>query len=119
MLIKRGHAVIKPEDIIEKFTVEELCQTADDYFKSMSNPLPVMAKPFNSIVEAPEVLQNMGPLLSGLHIGKTMTVLEFAAGTCWFARYLNQLQCQTIACDVSETALDMGKRLFAEYPIIG
>jgi len=48
-----------------------------------------------------------------------MTVLEFASGTCWLSRYLNQLQCQTISCDVSQTALDIGQRLFTEYPIIG
>jgi ubiquinone/menaquinone biosynthesis C-methylase UbiE len=48
-----------------------------------------------------------------------MTVLEFAAGTCWFSRYLSQLQCRTISCDVSSTALEIGKRLFEEFPIIG
>jgi ubiquinone/menaquinone biosynthesis C-methylase UbiE len=47
-----------------------------------------------------------------------MTVLDFAAGTCWLSRLLNQLQCQTISCDVSAAAaLEHGKRLFSEYPV--
>lgn len=111
--------VIDPNDIIKNYTVEELSQTAEDYFKSISNPTPQMAKPFDSLLDAPELLQNMGSLLSGLQLAKTMTVLEFAAGTCWFSRYLTQLQCKTISCDVSHTALEIGKRLFNEFPIVG
>ncbi|MCW6037306.1 class I SAM-dependent methyltransferase [Spirulina subsalsa FACHB-351] len=111
--------MINPKDIIKNVSVEELCKTADLYFKSIQNPIPQMGKPFSSIIEAPELLCNMGNLLSGLHLGKTMTVLEFAAGTCWFSRYLNQLQCQTICCDASATALEIGKKLFLDYPIIG
>lgn len=111
--------MINPKDIINKLSVEELSKTADDYFKAIQNPIPQMAKPFSSLVEAPEILKNMGDLLSGLHLGKTMLVLEFAAGTCWFSRYLNQLQCRTVSCDVSEAALEIGKRLFSEFPIIG
>ncbi|WP_017302682.1 class I SAM-dependent methyltransferase [Spirulina subsalsa] len=111
--------MINPKDIIKNISVEDLCKTADLYFKSIQNPIPQMGKPFSSIIEAPEILYNMANILSGLHLGKTMTILEFAAGTCWFSRYLNQLQCQTICCDVSETALEIGKKLFLEYPIIG
>ncbi|MBL7061071.1 MAG: class I SAM-dependent methyltransferase [Actinobacteria bacterium] len=111
--------MINPKDLIKKLTVEELCLTADNYFKSISDPTPQMAKPFSFLLETPELLQNMGLLLSELRLGKTMTVLEFGAGTCWFSRFLNQLQCQTISCDASKTALEIGRRLFAEFPIIG
>jgi ubiquinone/menaquinone biosynthesis C-methylase UbiE len=111
--------MINPKDLIETLSVEDLCQTADAYFKSIHDPTPQMGKPFSSLIEAPDILQNMGHILSGLRLGKTMTVLEFAAGTCWFSRYLNQSQCRTISCDVSVAALEIGKRLFSEYPIIG
>ena len=104
---------------MKKFSVEELCQTADDYYKSISDPTAQMAKPFGSLSEAPYILLNMGHLLSGLRLGKTMTILDFAAGVCWLSRYLSQLQCKTISCDVSKTALEIGKRLFREYPNIG
>ena len=56
--------MINSKDIIEKFTVEELCQTADSYFNSISDPTPLMAKPFSSFIEAPAILQNMGLILS-------------------------------------------------------
>ena len=65
------------------------------------------------------MLRNVGLLLSGLHLGKTMTVLDFGAGTCWLSRMLGQLQCEVIACDVSQTALEIGERLFTELPLMG
>ncbi len=112
--------MIDPKEIIKELTVEELCETAEDYFASKAkNPIPLMAKPFSSLLETPEILQNMGLLLSGLNLAKTMTVLEFGSGTCWFSRYLNQAQCVTISCDASKTALDIGKRLFKESPVVG
>jgi len=111
--------VINPKDIINKTSVEELCLAADNYFKSITDLIPQISKPFSSLIETPALLQNMGILLSELHLGKTMVVLDFGAGTCWFSRFLNQLQCQTISCDVSKTALEMGKYLFAKFPIVG
>ena len=110
--------MINPKDIIERFTTEELCQTADNYYKSISDPTVQMAKPFSSLTEAPQILKNMGLLLSGLRLGKTMTILDFAAGVCWFSRFLSELHCQTISCDVSKTALEIGERLFREHPTI-
>ena len=99
--------------------MEQLCATADRYFKSLSDPVPWMSKPFSSFLEAPEMLQTLGVLLSGLHLAKTMTVLDFGAGSCWLSRMLTQLHCQAIACDVSSTALDIGKQLYSRSPILG
>lgn len=115
----RGTSRINPKDIIDRLTVEDLSLTADNYFSSISDVTPHMSKPFSSLIESPQILENMGLLLSGLQLGKTMKILEFGAGTCWFSRYLNQLQCQTISCDVSRTALEIGRRLFKEFPIVG
>jgi SAM-dependent methyltransferase len=111
--------MISPQQIITNYSVEELCETADKYFQLIRDPSPQMAKPFSSLVEAPEILQNIGQLLSGLHLAKTMSVLDFCAGTCWLSRFIMQLQCSVICCDVSKAALNIGKRLFEEYPIVG
>ena len=111
--------MIDPRDVMRRYTVEELCETADQYFRLVSDPTPLMSKPFTFLHETPVALQNLGLLLSGLHLGKTMTVLDFGAGTCWLSRFLTQLNCQTICCDASPTALDIGRRLFEEYPLIG
>lgn len=99
--------------------MEELCFTADEYFKHLRDPTSWMVKPFYSLVEAPALLQNTGLLLSGLNLGKTMTVLDFGAGSCWFSRILCQLQCNTISCDVSNAALEIGQRLFRDLPPLG
>lgn len=104
---------------MRQYSVEELCETADAYYRAVTDPTPLMSKPFTFLHEAPEALQNLGLLLSGLHLGKTMTVLDFGAGTCWLSRFLIQLNCQAICCDASPAALAIGKRLFEELPLIG
>jgi len=111
--------MIDPKELIGKLTVEELCDTAEEYYKNQADINYLLAKPFYNQIEIPEMLQTMGILLSGLYLGKTMKVLDFGAGSCWFSRLLNQMQCQTISTDASKTALEIGKRLFREHPIVG
>ena len=110
---------IRPADIIARYSVEDLVETADDYYRGIADPTALMSRPFAYLHEAPVMLQNLGALLAGLQLGKTMTVLEFGAGTCWLSRCLAQLNCRPICCDASKAALDIGRRLFAEYPLIG
>ena len=88
---------IKPADIIARYSVEELIETADDYYRGMTDATALMSRPFAYLHEAPVMLQNLGALLAGLQLGKTMTVLEFGAGTCWLSRILAQLHCRPIA----------------------
>ncbi len=76
-----------------------------------------MTKPFASLVEAPDALCKLGHLLAALHLGRTMTVLDFGAGPCWLSRFLTLLGCQTISLDVSTTALDLGRKLFNAWPV--
>jgi SAM-dependent methyltransferase len=112
-------ATIKPADVIARYSVEELIATADAYYRGVSDPTPLMSRPFGFLHEAPVMLQSLGALLGGLQLGKTMMVLDFGAGPCWLSHHLAQLQCQPVCCDVSNAALDIGRRLFAEYPPIG
>jgi SAM-dependent methyltransferase len=113
------HTLVRPGDVIERFTLEELSETADEYYRRIPDPSPLMAKPFASIHEAPEMLENLGRLLSGLRLGRTMTVLDFGAGTCWLSRIITELRCRAICVDTSATALAIGRRLFAEHPPLG
>jgi SAM-dependent methyltransferase len=110
---------ITPAELIARHTVEELIEAADEYYRGISDPTPLMGRPFSYLHEAPVMLQSMGALLGGLQLGKTMTVLDFGSGTCWLSRYVAQLNCQPICCDASTAALDLGRRLFAEHPPIG
>jgi ubiquinone/menaquinone biosynthesis C-methylase UbiE len=104
---------------MQRLSVEALCETADKYYLSILDPVEQMGKPFSNPLDAPEMLVNLGQLLSGLRLTKSMTVLDFAAGTCWLSRFLNQMQCVTISLDASKAALAIGERLFNEYPIVG
>jgi cyclopropane fatty-acyl-phospholipid synthase-like methyltransferase len=100
--------------IIDK-PVEYYCRTAEEYYKKLPRPNAMLHKPFTSLVEASEMLTKLGPLLEGLQLGKKMTVLDFGAGTCWLPHFLALLDCRTICLDVSETALQLGERLFREW----
>lgn len=111
--------LIRPEDVIEKLGVEGLCQSAEEYFSTITDITPLMNKPFHSIAEGPYLLCKLGLLLSGLRLGKGMTILDFGAGSCWVSRFLNELSCATISLDPSPTALEIGKKLFKQLPIIG
>ena len=105
--------------LLKELTVEELCETAENYFARINDPEYQLAKPFGSITECPELLLCLAQVLHGLRPAPGMTVLDFGAGTCWTSRFLTQLGCRVIAMDVSPSALEIGKRLFERQPVIG
>jgi SAM-dependent methyltransferase len=109
-------SVIDPKEVMRRFSVEALNETADEYYRVMDDPDLTLRKPFQSVNESPEMLENLGALLGGLHLGKAMTVLDFGAGTCWLSRLIAKLNCAVICCDPSTTALEIGRRFFAEHP---
>jgi len=74
--------LIDPKERISALSVERFCATADRPFAGITDPLPQMAKPFGNLVEAPDNLYNLGLLLGGLRLGRTMRVVDFGAGTC-------------------------------------
>lgn len=111
--------LISPADVLRTLSVQDLINTAEEYYRRIPDPTPLMSKPFTYWHEGPQMLQDLGLLLSGMHIGKTMTVLDFGAGTCWLSRILAQLNCQPISCDVSSSALEIGRQLFERAPLIG
>lgn len=96
--------------------VEHYCDTAEQYYRVLPHPSTLLHKPFASLIEASNSLAKLGPLLEGLQLGKGMTVLDFGAGTCWLSRFLSLLGCRCICLDVSRTALELGERLFREWP---
>jgi ubiquinone/menaquinone biosynthesis C-methylase UbiE len=105
--------------LMKELSVEELCQTAEDYFKQIPSWDYHMALPFTGIDETPEMLIHFAQLLQGLRPLPGMTVLDFGAGSCWTSRYLTQMGYEVIALDVSATALKMGEELFRRQPVFG
>ena len=109
-------SLIDPKEVMRRYSVAELNETADEYYRVMQDPDLTLRKPFQSVNETPEMLENLGALLGGLHLGKAMTVLDFGAGTCWLSRLIAKLNCAVICCDPSTAALDIGRRFFEEHP---
>lgn len=106
-------------DLIERLSIEELSQTAENYFARLSSWEPALAKPFFSMHEAPELLVDVGALLSGLELVHGMTVLDFGAGSGWLSWMLSQLGCRAILTDVSATALRIAEERYRRFPILG
>jgi len=109
-------SLIDPRDVMRRYSVEELNETADEYYRVMQDPELTLRKPFQSVNETSEMLENLGALFGGLHLGQAMTVLDFGAGTCWLSRLIAKLHCAVICCDPSAAALDIGRRFFEEHP---
>jgi SAM-dependent methyltransferase len=106
-------------ELVEQTTIEALNQAAEAYFASLTNWDHQLTKPFSQAHEAPTLLMDMSILMQGLHLTAGTTVLDFGAGTGWFARFLTQLGCRVILLDVSATALKMARELYERQPIIG
>ncbi|HEY3024872.1 MAG TPA: glycosyltransferase [Pyrinomonadaceae bacterium] len=104
---------------IEEVSVEELCQTAEEFFARLDNWDYLHAKPFAAIGETPELLINFAQVLQGLNLLPGMTILDFGAGSCWTSRFLSQLGLEVIALDVSKSALEIGQELYKRLPVIG
>jgi ubiquinone/menaquinone biosynthesis C-methylase UbiE len=98
-----------------------LLEAAEGEYQKMASAdyQHVAALPFGNPIGAPTHLYNLAFLMAGLHLARTMRVLDFGAGSCWLSRHLNEMGCATVSLDPSRTALEMGKRVFEEYPPIG
>jgi len=102
------------------FTVEELSRTAEDYYRTtLEFADRYLAKPFADPQDAPDLLGSFAQLVAGLRLAPGLKVLDFGAGACWTTRCLTQFGCCAIALDVSASALELGKQLYARLPPFG
>ena len=111
--------LIDAEELARGYSVVQLAETAEEYFASVTDWTYHLSKPLGSIAEAPTILSHFGAMLSALRLEVGLNVLDFGAGSCWTSRMLTQLGCHVVACDVSSTALAMGRRLFELQPPLG
>jgi SAM-dependent methyltransferase len=115
-------AVIDVRELLRAYTVEELNRASDEYFHRFENSNEtgqLLAKPFLTIDEAPSLVLGFSTVLQGLRLAAGMTVLDFGAGAGWSSRILTQLGCRVISCDVSATALRLGRQCYELFPIQG
>src|SRR5882762_9584352 len=111
--------LIDVRELMAASSVADHCRLAEQYFAGLSDWTHHLAKPFGNFDETPQLLINFAVVLQGLDLCPGMTVPEFGAGTCWASRILTQLGCRVIACDVSATALAIGRELYQRYPQMG
>lgn len=106
--------------LLTTLSLDELSEAADDYYvKNLANADYYLAKPLGSVDEAPDLLACFAQVLGVLRPLPGMRVVDFGAGTCWSTRWLTQLGCSTVAVDVSQAALDVGRSLFERMPVVG
>ncbi len=108
---------IDPKQLIAETSIEEFNHHSDNYYKNLVLPEFQMGKPFATPMETSRHLLSLGMVLEELRLGPGTRVLDFGAGTCWIAKALWQMGCDVTAIDVSETALELGRRLFEDYPV--
>ena len=105
--------------LIDELSVEELCQTAEEFFARLPNWDYLHSKPFAAVNETPELFVCFAQIVQGLNLLPEMTILDFGAGSCWTSRFLSQLGLKVIALDVSKSALKIGQELYKRQPLIG
>jgi SAM-dependent methyltransferase len=110
---------LDPRSMLGPNAVEDLATTAEEYFRRIADIDDLLAKPFSRIDEVPRLLKNFSILVEGMDLSPGMTVLDFAAGSCWASRFFTQLGCTAVALEVSPTALSIGRRLYERLPVIG
>jgi SAM-dependent methyltransferase len=110
---------IRVDDLLAHYSPEELALAAESYLSRLRDHTYHLAKPLASIDEAATMLGHFAALVSVLDLAPGYVVLDFGAGSCWTSRMLTQLGCAVIACDVSPSALAIGRELYERLPPIG
>jgi SAM-dependent methyltransferase len=111
--------LVDAEALAASADTAELAARADELVRSMGDPWALLAKPAASLREAPELMSTFGMLLGALAPLPGMTVLDFAAGSCWTSWLMAQLGCKVVASDISVAMLELGRRRFAQQPLFG
>ena len=111
--------MIDVKELMKKMTTEVIKSSAESYFSSIKNPAYHLSKPFASLDECPVLLISFSRILQNGRFTPGQRVLEFGAGSCWAGRLLNQLGLEVISVDISASALKLGQRLKAEWPVFG
>lgn len=101
---------LDPELLLAR--TDELNAAAERYYAEYPDPEFILDKPFTEEEEFPRRLFDLGVLFHALRLSPNDVVLELGAGSCWVSHFLNRYGCKTIAVDVSETALGLGRELF-------
>ena len=104
---------------MKELSVEELCETAEQFYARLDSWEYLQSKPFSAVAETPELLISFAQVVQGLRLLPDMKIVDFGAGSCWTSRFLSQMGLKVIAVDVSSSALTIGRDLYARHPVVG
>lgn len=108
---------LSPDELKKSLSEHELRAKAEQYFSGVKDWGDLIRKPFARIDDAPNLLINLGVLIRGMRLAPGMTVLDFAAGSCWATAILRQLGCRVIAIDLAYSGLLIGQELIRRRPV--
>ncbi|GIL38057.1 class I SAM-dependent methyltransferase [Roseiterribacter gracilis] len=114
---------VRPPDFIDvaalirDYDPAEHARRADAYFAQMTDPTPILRKPFANVPEAQEIMAGLGALLPALDLFGHCRVLDFGCGLGWLSGALANLGCEMTAIDISPTALRIGEAAFLASPL--
>jgi glycosyltransferase involved in cell wall biosynthesis/SAM-dependent methyltransferase len=112
--------LIDVRERMRTYSVTELNEAAEIYFQQhLSSPQNYLKKPFLQVNESAHQLLAFTQMLNGLAPLPGMRLLDFGAGTCWATRFFADFKLDVVACDVSPSALEIGKQIFARNPVLG
>jgi SAM-dependent methyltransferase len=111
--------MIDVQEFLKSQTVEELNRSAEEYFSKITDWTYLLAKPFAQAEDCSKLLIEFWAALSGLNVCARMKVLDFGPGSCWTSHILTQMGCYVYACDVSASALEIGKARYLAHPPFG
>lgn len=112
--------LIDVRELMANYSVAELNEAAEAYFKEhLRSPENYLKKPFLQTKESAHQLLAFTQILNGLEPLPGMRLLDFGAGTCWSTRFFADFKLDVIACDVSPSALEIGKQIFSRNPVLG
>ncbi len=95
---------------------DRLNEQAEAYFARHANADEALRKPYSEPQALSRRLIDVGVLLDGLRLQPGHTVLDLGCGSGWVSHMLNRFGCPTVSVDVSPTAIDLARRLFAADP---
>jgi SAM-dependent methyltransferase len=105
--------------LLKSLSVEDLNRTADEYYRQHADLNAYLGKPFTNAEEAGDLMIAFSYVVNALNPVYGSDILDFGAGTCWSTRILTQMGHAVTAMDVSPAALEIGRELFKQVPVIG
>lgn len=112
----RAPGFIDVKRLIQELSDEDLLQSADGYFASMTPTSEQCFKPFSNPASAVYLTRHLGLVLEAADLFRGARVLDFGCATGWLTKGLAQMGCEAVGVDISQNALRLAEDLKATRP---